>query len=111
MKPWLVELSLRDLLAQRLRTTPEEIAAFCRRYQMVEFGLFGSVLREDFKERSDVDVLVSYAPGHRLCWNEWWGAKVELEGRFGRSVDLVERALLKNPYRRAEILATYRVVY
>lgn len=38
----------------------------------VEFGLFGSVLREDFGVGSDVDVLVSDGPGYRLSWGEWY---------------------------------------
>jgi len=38
----------------------EGIADFCRRWQVVEFALFGSVLREDFRPDSDIDVLVAF---------------------------------------------------
>ena len=40
----------------------ETIAAFCQKWKIVEFSLFGSVLRDDFRPDSDVDVLVSFAP-------------------------------------------------
>jgi predicted nucleotidyltransferase len=77
----------------------------------VEFALFGSVLRSDFQDDSDIDILVTYLTGHSLQWQDWFGAKEELERKFGRPVDLVEKALLKNPYRRAEILKTHQVIY
>jgi predicted nucleotidyltransferase len=102
---------LQNLLAERLHTTPEEITDFCQRQNIIEFALFGSVLRDDFGPSSDVDVLVTYAPDHHLRWQDWLAVKEELEQRFGRSVDVVEKPLLKNPYRRAEILQTQQVIY
>ena len=38
----------------------EEIKAFCSRWQVIEFALFGSVLREDFNAESDIDVMVQF---------------------------------------------------
>lgn len=102
---------LQNLLVKRLHTTPAEIADFCQRQNIVKFALFGSVLRDDFRADSDVDVLVTYVPDRRLRWENWLAAKEELEQRFGRSVDVVEKQLLKNPYRRAAILQTHRVIY
>ena len=43
--------------------TAEKIEDFCRRWKIKEFALFGSVLREDFRPDSDIDVLVSFEPG------------------------------------------------
>ncbi len=40
---------------------PKKIGEFCRRWKVVEFSLFGSVLREDFRPDSDVDVLVTFS--------------------------------------------------
>jgi predicted nucleotidyltransferase len=82
---------LQNLLAERLHTTPEEITDFCQRQNIIEFALFGSVLRDDFGPDSDVDVLVTYAPDHHLRWQDWLTVKEELEQRFGRSVDVVEK--------------------
>ena len=89
----------------------DEIAAFCRRWHIAEFSLFGSVLRDDFGPESDVDVLVAYAPD--AAWSLWdhLDAQQELSALFGREVDLVTMGGLKNPFRRQEILATREVIY
>jgi len=78
---------------------------------VTEFALFGSILREDFHPESDVDVLVSFAAEAR--WSLWDLAEMqlELEGIFGRSVDLVENGALRNPFRRQAILSTREIVY
>jgi predicted nucleotidyltransferase len=89
----------------------DQIAAFCERWKITEFALFGSVLREDFRPDSDVDVLVSFQP--RAPWSLWDLVEMqeELGAIFGRPVDLIEKEGLRNPYRRHEILSTRRVVY
>lgn len=48
----------------RIAIPPEAIAAFCRRHQIRKLSLFGSVLRDDFRPDSDVDVRVEYEPDH-----------------------------------------------
>ncbi|XZN94641.1 MAG: nucleotidyltransferase family protein [Microcoleus sp.] len=73
--------------------------------------MFGSVLRDDFRSDSDVDVLVTYEPSHRLTFAHLLSMEEEIEDLFHRSVDLVEKKLLKNPYLRSNILKTYRVIY
>jgi len=95
----------------RIPIDKKKIAAFCRRWQISEFSLFGSVLREDFHADSDVDVLVSFRP--QATWSLWDMAEMqeELEQLFGRSVDLVEKDALRNPFRRHSILNTREVFY
>lgn len=90
---------------------PHQIADFCRRWKVTELALFGSVLREDFRPDSDVDVLVTFEPG--APWTLWdlSRMRIELEAIFGREVDLVEKKALRNPLRRRAILANQRVVY
>ena len=44
----------------------EQIAEFCRRHHIRKFAFFGSVLRDDFRSDSDVDVLVEFEPEYRL---------------------------------------------
>jgi predicted nucleotidyltransferase len=90
---------------------PHQIADFCRRWKVTELALFGSVLREDFRPDSDVDVLVTFEPG--APWTLWdlSRMRIELEAIFGREVDLVEKKALRNPFRRQAILANQRVVY
>lgn len=89
----------------------EGIEGFCQKWRITEFSLFGSVLRDDFRPDSDVDVLVSFAPdaGHSLL--EIVQMRNELVDLFGRNVDLVQEKALKNPFRRREILSTKEVVY
>jgi uncharacterized protein len=91
--------------------TPEELRAFCTRWQIAELSLFGSVLREDFGPDSDVDVLVRFAPEAPWSLFELAEMKLELEDHFGRPVDVVEVEGLRNPYRRRRILETRRVIH
>jgi hypothetical protein len=95
----------------RIPIERERIADFCRRWRVTEFALFGSVLREDFRPDSDVDVLVSFDPGADWGLAEWMDMLAELRGLFNRDVDLVSKRSLKNPFRRHEILNTRQVIY
>jgi predicted nucleotidyltransferase len=87
-----------------------ELAAFCRRYQVRELALFGSMLRPDHRPDSDVDLLVSFAPGARVTFLTLASMQRELEALLGRKVDLVPKDGLK-PAIRDHILATARVLY
>ena len=73
--------------------------------------MFGSVLRDDFRPDSDIDVLVSIDPKAHIGLFELIDMKLELEKMFKRPVDLVEKEGLRNPYRRSEILSTAQVIY
>src|SRR3990172_13421238 len=99
------------MLSPNFPLPEKKIRSFCRRWKVIEFALFGSFLREDFRPDSDVDVLVSFAADVR--WSLWdlSGMQQELEGIFGRSVHLVENGALRNPFRRQAILSTKQVVY
>jgi uncharacterized protein len=99
------------ILHDRLHVTRDAIEAFCRKWNIVEFSLFGSVLREDFREDSDVDVLVVYGEPRQYGLERWFAIREEIEQLLGRKVDLIQKKLLKNPYSRANILKTHRVVY
>ena len=89
----------------------DKIADFCRRWKVREFSLFGSVLREDFGPKSDVDVLVSFQPDSTWDLLDMVDMRDELVTLFGREVDLVEEEGLRNPFRRANILSTRQVIY
>ena len=98
-------------MSPRIRIDYDRIAAFCRRWNVIELSLFGSVVREDFRPDSDVDVLVTFgpdAPWHLMHLVEM---REELEQIFGREVDLVEKTALRNPFRRHEILTTMQPLY
>ena len=87
------------------------VAAFCEKWQVAELSVFGSVLRDDFRPDSDVDVLVSFKPGAGMTFEGLLDMRDELREIFGREVDLVEKRLVTNPFRRHQILTTKKVLY
>lgn len=97
-----------------VEVTHDQIAAFCLKWQIVEFELFGSVLRDDFRPDSDVDVLVTFASSSRWSLFDLVHMEDELREMFARDVDLVERPVLEkseNYIRRRNILSSTRRVY
>ena len=86
----------------------EHIGELCRRHAVRRLGLFGSAVRDDFDpEQSDLDFLVEFEPmPPQRHADAYFGLLADLEALFGRRVDLVESAALRNPYRRREIEAT-----
>ncbi|NET26433.1 nucleotidyltransferase family protein [Okeania sp. SIO1I7] len=105
------KVNLKVILTERLKISYSEIAEFCQHCNITELALFGSVLREDFHPNSDVDILVVYDSSCQLTLSKLLDMQKELEIKFGRAVDLVEKAMIKNPYRLANILKTYQVIY
>ena len=95
----------------KIKIPQDKINEFCRRWRISELALFGSILREDFRGDSDVDVLVSFSKGAQWSLYEWVEMREELEQIFGREVDLLSRRSLRNPFRRHEILSTQEVLY
>lgn len=87
------------------------LAEFCRKWRIRELSVFGSVLRDDFGPESDLDFLVSFEAGTPLDIDRLLDMKEELAARCGRTVDLVEKEALRNPWRRHEILKTREVIY
>jgi len=87
------------------------LAEFCKKWRIREISLFGSALRDDFGPESDLDFLVSFEPDARLDIDILLNMKEELEARFGRPVDVVEKEALRNPWRKYEILRTREVIY
>lgn len=88
----------------------EELASVCRRYQVRELALFGSMLRPDPSPESDVDLLVSFQPSARVTFSTLARMQRELEALLDRKVDLVPKNGLK-PVVRDHVLATARVLY
>jgi len=92
----------------------EALAVLCRRWQIVEVALFGSVLREDFGNQSDVDLLVTFGPDARWSLLDHERARQDFARLLGRSVDLVDRAGVEassNWIRREHILSHAERIY
>ncbi|MFH0794578.1 MAG: nucleotidyltransferase family protein [bacterium] len=94
----------------RIRIPQEEIAEFCRKNHIRRLALFGSVLREDFRPDSDVDLLVEFKPGCPVGLIGLAGMERELSSILGRKADLSTPASL-SPYFRAEVMAEAKDQY
>ena len=89
----------------------EKIQAFCRRWRVRELALFGSVLSDDFRPDSDVDVMVSL--DNDAAWSAFDLVDMaeELRAIFWREVDLLEKEAVRNPFRRHLMLSNREVLY
>jgi predicted nucleotidyltransferase len=100
-----------DTMAPAISVQPERIADFCRKHHISRLALFGSVLREDFRPESDVDVLVEFEPDHVPGFIRLHGIEEELSTLFGgRKVDMVTPKFL-NARIRPRVLAEAEVQY
>jgi predicted nucleotidyltransferase len=92
----------------------EKIADFCQKWQVKELALFGSILRSDFNENSDVDVMVTfYSEAHPTLF-DLAEMEDELTQLFQRKVDLITRKGIetsRNYLRRQAILSSSQVIY
>lgn len=103
-----------DVKIGPIEVDEEQIRAFCEKWGVAELAVFGSALREDFREDSDIDFLVTWKPGVRHRFFELVRMKDELAEVVDRDIDLLQRHLVEhhhNKYRRASILNTARVLY
>jgi len=93
-----------------LEIPKEKIAEFCRRHHIRKLSLFGSVLRDDFRPKSDVDVLVEFEPGHAVGLITLAGLEIELSEMVGRKVDM-NTPLCLSRYFRNQVLAEAEPLY
>jgi predicted nucleotidyltransferase len=87
---------------------------FCHRWKIAKLELFGSALRPDFNEVSDIDLLVTFAPESNWGLFEHEGMEQELASLVGRKVDLISRRAVeasRNEIRRSAILDSAISVY
>jgi uncharacterized protein len=87
----------------------KKIAEFCKRHHIRQLSLFGSVLRDDFRPESDVDILVEFEPNH-VPGLAFFAMQDELSEILGRPVDLNTPNFL-SPYIREEVKAQALVQY
>lgn len=87
-----------------------ELSEFCRRHGVARLALFGSILRDDFRPDSDVDILVEFLPGVSYSLLDLGGMWVELRDMLGREIDLkTPRDLSK--YFRDDVVREARTLY
>jgi hypothetical protein len=98
----------------KIKVPKTKIAEFCKRWNISEFAVFGSALQADFRQDSDIDVLVSFAPQTHINLFDMVHMQDELKAIFGREVDLISRRGLENSrnyLRRKNILESAQVIH
>ena len=92
----------------------EQLTALCQQWQITELSLFGSVLRDDFRADSDIDMLVTFAPDAKWSLLDLVKMEHRLKELLHRDVDLVMKTSIERSHnwiRRKEILGTAQVIY
>ena len=95
----------------RITLPQKKIEDFCLRWKVSEMALFGSVLSDEFRSESDIDVLVSFKEDAGWGLFDFVDMIDELKVIFERKVGLVEKDSLRNPFRRQTILSSNEVIY
>ena len=98
----------------KIEISRDAIAAFCQRNHIRRMAFFGSVLRDDFGPKSDVDVLVEFEPGTSIGYMELMRLEIELGEVLGRKTDLhTFKGIEDNPnwLLREEILNSAEELY
>jgi len=88
------------------------IRSLCKRFNIKQLFVFGSAIREDFMESSDIDFLVEFnRTGIKGSFDQYFDFKEELEHLLGREVDLVCRRSIRNPIFRQEVESSKKEIY
>lgn len=103
-----------ETLNRNLELPITEIQNFCQRWHITEFALFGSVLRENFRPDSDIDILVTFDPNFQRTLTHTLQMREELQTLFDRNVDVLVKTALErseNWLRRQNILESAQIIY
>ncbi len=98
------------MIRRQIHFPISEINQVCQRYRVRELALFGSALRDDFGDASDIDLLVEFDPEARVSFITLARMQRELSALLHRRVDLVPKHGLK-PRIRQSVLDSAEVVY
>nr|MDO8084112.1 nucleotidyltransferase family protein [Candidatus Sigynarchaeum springense] len=77
----------KDAKAKSIGEIKARIIPILTSYNVAKAGLFGSVVRDDFTAKSDVDILVEFNDRKSLL--EIIGLQQEIEDQIGRNVDML----------------------
>jgi len=96
-------------MSAKIKIDHNKLAEFCRKHHIRKLWLFGSVLRDDFRSDSDVDVLYEFEEGYKIGW-KIFRIEEELSELIGRKVDLIPEKYLKPRVRKHSMFKS-EVVY
>lgn len=102
------------MVLRNIKYSQKELEKFCQRWKIIRLEIFGSAIRDDFKEESDVDLLVEYHPDFHRTLLDMEEMQKDIEEIFQRSVDLITKKSIErssNPYKRQNILDQAIVLY
>jgi predicted nucleotidyltransferase len=89
----------------------KDIVLLCEKYGINELSIFGSSIRDDFTQNSDIDILVSFGNKPEITLFDIMDLEKEFSQLLKREVDIVEKEALKNPIRKNRILSTREIIY
>lgn len=98
------------MVQERIHLDRKRLAPFCRQHHIRRLCLFGSVLRDDFRPDSDVDVMVEFDADCAPGLIGFAGIEMELSELVGRKVDLNTPCFFSEPLRQ-RVLSESEVVY
>lgn len=98
------------MVTDKIKIPQSELATFCRKHRIRRLAFFGSVLRNDFGPKSDVDVLVEFDPSAKIGLIKLAGIEIELSELIGRKVDLNTEGSISK-YFRDKVLSEAENLY
>ncbi len=98
------------MIAQRISVPRATIAEFCQKHHIRKLSLFGSVLRDDFRPDSDIDILVEFEPDAKISLFDMGGMQMELTELLGRDVGFLTEAFI-SPRIRQKVIDSAETIY
>jgi len=98
------------MINQHFELPMDKIVAFCEKYPIRKLSLFGSILRDDFRPDSDVDVLVEFLAEASVTYFDLAKMQMELSDLIEREIDLLTPGALSQ-YFQQKVMNTAQVVY
>lgn len=90
----------------------DKIRALCNKHKVARLFVFGSILTDNFKKSSDIDLLVDFSGVDLYDYaDNYFDFKTSLEKLLKRQVDLLEDKAVKNPYLRKSIDSSKQMIY
>lgn len=90
----------------------DEIRKLCKLNKVKSLFAFGSILREDFNHKSDIDLLVDFEEDDPFKYTDlYFNFKKKLEDLFKRQIDLIEDRAINNRFFRQELENTKIKIY
>jgi len=89
----------------------KDIIPLCEKFDINELSVFGSSIRDDFTQNSDVDILVSFGNNSDITLFDIMDLETEFSRLLNKDVVIVEKKSLKNPIRKNRILSTREIIY